>query len=72
VLSASSKAPVILCLDDKELSLKMRHEVLSRQGYRVLSARSGESALRVFRDNHVDLVISDNRLPDLAGTEIIA
>jgi DNA-binding response OmpR family regulator len=72
VQSATSKPPVILCLDGEELQLKIHYEVLSRQGYQVLSAHSGESALRMFTDNHVDLVISDNRLPDLAGTEIIA
>jgi DNA-binding response OmpR family regulator len=72
VQSATSKAPKILCVDNEELPLKIRREVLSQQGYQVLSAHSGESALRMFRDNHVDLVISDNRLPDLAGTEIIA
>jgi DNA-binding response OmpR family regulator len=72
VRSATSKASVILCVDNEELPLKIRREVLSRQGYQVLSAHSGESALRMFRDNHVDLVISDNRLPDLAGTDIIA
>ena len=57
----SSKPSIILCVDDEELPLKLRREVLSRQGYRVLSAHNGESGLQMFRDNKVDLVISDNR-----------
>jgi len=63
---------VILCVDDEELPLKLRQEVLSRQGYRVLAAHNGASALRMFKDNKIDLVISDNRLPDLSGIEITA
>jgi len=71
-VTISSKPPVILCVDDEELPLKLRQEVLSRQGYRVLAAHNGASALRMFKDNKIDLVISDNRLPDLSGIEITA
>ncbi len=71
VSSAFPNRPIILCVDEKELPLKVCREVLSQRGYRVLSAHTGEAALRMFRDNNVDLVISDNRLPDLAGIEII-
>ena len=42
------------------------------EGYRVLAAHNGASALRMFKDNKIDLVISDNRLPDLSGIEITA
>ena len=71
-LAGSSALMPAPWVDGEELRLKMRYEVLFRQGYQVLSAHTGESALRMFRDNQVDLVISDNRLPDLAGAEIIA
>ena len=71
-MEISSKPPVILCVDDEELPLKLRQEVLSRNGYRVLSAHNGASALRMFKDNKIDLVISDNRLPDLSGLEVTA
>jgi CheY-like chemotaxis protein len=44
--------------------------LLSIAGYKVLSATNGESALRIFTLNHVDLVITDQLLPGRTGGEI--
>ena len=71
MLSVAPNSPVILCIDDGELSLNGRREALGRQGYRVLSAHNGVAALQMFGAIHIDLVISDNRLPDLAGIDIL-
>lgn len=65
-----SNVPVILCVDDEPTGLTARRLLLSTVGYTVLTATSGECALRLFRCNHVDVVITDHLLPDLTGAEL--
>ena len=47
-----------------------RRLLLSIAGYTVLTAISGNIALRLFRCNPVDLVITDHLLPDLNGADL--
>jgi len=68
--SASPDLPVILCIDDDDLALRVRKLVLARAGYSVLTAPSGEAGLELFQQNHVDLVIADHFLSAKTGTEI--
>lgn len=68
----SSGAPVILCIDDQPGPLSTRKLVLQKSGYKVLGASSGKEALRLLRDTHVDLVLSDHYLQSELGTEIAA
>ncbi len=44
--------------------------MLSAAGYEVLTAIDGESALRIFALNRVDLVITDQFIPDSTGGQI--
>lgn len=60
----------ILCVDDEELSLKVRKLVLESAGYTVLTATTSDAALSLFQTNKVDLVITDCLLPGLPGTEL--
>jgi len=61
---------VILCIDDEPTILSLRQLLLSTAGYKVLTATNGESALRIFTLNHVDLVITDQLLPGRTGGQI--
>ena len=65
---------VILLIDDEPTPLSCRTLVLQSEGYSVLTASSAdaEEALRVFRENHVDLVMSDHLLGSVMGTEVAA
>jgi DNA-binding response OmpR family regulator len=47
-----------------------RRLLLSIAGYTVLTADSGEIALRLFNCNQVDLVLTDHLLPDLTGAQL--
>jgi DNA-binding response OmpR family regulator len=67
---APTACPVILIIDDESNLLKVRQLVLASAGYRVLTAETGKAALEVFRRNPVDLVISDQLLPDKSGAQI--
>lgn len=62
---------VVLCVDDDPAGLMARRLVLSIAGYDVVTAGSGDAALRILRSSHVDLVITDHFLPGFAGAEIM-
>lgn len=66
---SESKA-VILCVDDEPNSLVLRKLVLQKAGYDVLTANSAILALDVLASRQVDLVLSDQLMPGLTGTEL--
>lgn len=44
--------------------------VLVKQGYTVMTAVSGEEALDLLERHHVDLVLTDQMMPGILGTEL--
>lgn len=62
----------ILCVDDNEQSLSIRKLMLETRGYRVIACTDGPSALEVFRQGGIDLVLTDLVMPEMDGTELIA
>jgi CheY-like chemotaxis protein len=65
-----SKLPLVLCIDDAEIALRVRKLLLASAGYSVLTAPSGEEGLEVFKNQPVDLVIADHFLSNKTGAEI--
>ncbi len=61
---------VILCVDDEEIPRTLRAMVLTRQGFTVLSAASAAQALDLLDQHHVDLVLTDQMMPGMIGTEL--
>lgn len=57
----------ILCIDDESSALLVRKRLLESAGYRVVSARSGEEGIRLFRSEAFDLVILDYWMPSMNG-----
>ena len=59
----------ILVVDDEPGIRETVMEILSDNGYRILTASNGEEALEVFRDhiNQIDLVILDLGMPVMGG-----
>ena len=45
--------------------------VLKREGYDVVVAENGGAALAVLKQGHVDLLISDIKMPDMSGVEVL-
>jgi CheY-like chemotaxis protein len=66
----SEHRAVILCVDDEENPLTLRKLVLQKAGYEVLTANSGNEALKIVASRHVDLVVSDHLMPGMHGTEL--
>lgn len=59
--------PLILCIDDEELGLRVRKIVLERAGYRVATAIDGPLGLSIFAQERVDLVVLDYSMPSMDG-----
>ena len=64
--------PRILVVDDDPLVLGVLKEILSRGPYTVLGAPSAEEALDLMGAETVDVVISDERMPGMQGSEFLA
>ncbi|MBV8675361.1 MAG: response regulator [Acidobacteriaceae bacterium] len=62
--------PLILCIDDEALGLKIRKAVLEKEGYRVLTALDGSSGLTLFTEEPVEGVILDYYMPGMDGGKV--
>lgn len=60
----------VLVVDDEPSICKALTMALSRGGYEALAAQSGESALAIIRNEHVDVMLIDLRIPDMRGDVI--
>ncbi len=64
-------AKTILVVDDKQSVRTMLREYLSAQGFRVVTAENGRSALLVVKQELPDLVLLDIMMPEMDGYEFI-
>jgi CheY-like chemotaxis protein len=60
----------ILCVDDEETPRTLRKLILQKQGYQVVTAASGAEALELLNRANIDLVLSDQMMPGMTGTEL--
>ena len=60
----------ILVIDDEEDILELLRFNLTKEGYQVCSASTGEEALSLARTEHPDLVLLDLMLPGIDGLEV--
>jgi len=63
------KATILVVEDEAEILELVRYN-LSREGYKILEAESGEEALRLVRREKPDLVVLDLMLPEIDGLEV--
>ena len=61
----------ILVVEDKESMAQMLKETLELDGYEVVIARDGAEGIKIIRENKVDLVLTDLRLPKKDGIEVL-
>lgn len=60
----------LLIIDDEEKLRKLLARILSLEGYTVLEAATGKDGLKKLEHEHIDLVLSDVKLPDANGVEL--
>ncbi len=61
----------VLVVDDEPEAVELLVEFLSSKGYEVLTATSGEEALRRVREDRPHLVLLDIRMPKMSGLDVL-
>lgn len=61
---------VILCVDDETIPRTLRKLILEKQGYEVVLATSAIEALEILETTRVDLVLTDQMMPGMTGTDL--
>ncbi|MDO8931627.1 MAG: EAL domain-containing protein, partial [Rhodocyclaceae bacterium] len=61
----------LLVVDDEENVLHAVQRLLHGEGYRVLTAASGDEALDLLGKHDVGVILSDQRMPGMSGTELL-
>ncbi len=61
----------ILIIDDEQTQREVLTGYLKKKGYHLLSADSGEEGIRLIKENMVDIVLSDYKMPDKTGMEVL-
>lgn len=61
----------ILVIEDEANQRKLLKKILSKEGYVIEEAGSGEEAISLFFKGNFDLVLLDRRLPDKTGIEVL-
>jgi len=70
-LRAPEESASVLAVDDSRVTLEVLERTLKGWGYRVFTAPGVEEALRVLAQTHVDLVITDFKMPGSTGLELV-
>ncbi len=66
-----AKNPYILVVDDERKMRTLLSMMLERKGYRTEQAENGKAALKKLLTSEYDLVISDIKMPEMDGKELI-
>ncbi|MES2952023.1 MAG: EAL domain-containing protein [Pseudomonadota bacterium] len=67
----SQALETLLIVDDEPGNLSALNRSLRKQGYRVLTAGSGKEGLEILANNDVQVIISDQRMPEMSGTQFL-
>src|SRR3989454_6387026 len=71
VASSDRRPPRILVVEDERSMRELLAIVLRREGYDALRADNGRPAIGLLEREPVDLLISDIKMPDLSGVEVL-
>ena len=71
MVNATSDPTTILIVDDDLHVLEVLDARLQSAGFRIFKAENGSDALRLLKDNKIDLMISDMKMPGMSGMEVL-
>src|SRR6476646_537479 len=69
--AAAAATARILVVDDEQSMRELLAIVLRREGYDVLLAENGRTAIEILGREPVDILISDIKMPDMSGVEVL-
>jgi len=61
----------ILVVDDELMMRNLLEKILIRDGYNVITAENGQDALEVLNKDKIDIVISDMKMPEMNGFDLL-
>ncbi len=64
--------PTILLVDDEEMVLKALRRILTSPEWDLVTAVSGAQALKIMGRQSIALIISDQRMPQMSGLELLS
>ncbi|MGD0384246.1 MAG: response regulator [Thermoguttaceae bacterium] len=64
--------PIVLLIDDDENVLCGLERALHKQPYQLLTARSGDEAIMILKTREVDVIVVDEVMPGLSGSDLLA
>ena len=67
----TTAAATVLVVDDEQSMREMLSIMLKREGYDVVLADGGKAAVEILRRRPVDLLISDIKMPDMNGIDVL-
>lgn len=65
------KGKRVLVVDDNKVNLKVTTGILSRYNVDVTQSESGEDAIKLIDNNDYDLILMDDMMPKLSGTDTL-
>jgi len=72
IKDASDKAlKAMLLVDDEQPVLRSLQRMLRREDFPVITATSGAEALQLLKENEVAVVVSDYRMPEMNGVQLL-
>jgi response regulator RpfG family c-di-GMP phosphodiesterase len=66
-----AKQYTLLCVDDEKNILNALKRLLRKENFRLLTGNSGQEGLSILAENEVHVVLSDQRMPGMNGTEFL-
>lgn len=63
--------PTLLLIDDEQNILHSLKRLFRKEPFRVITANSGAEALRVIEQEEVSVILSDQRMPEMTGSELL-
>lgn len=66
------KGYTVLCVDDEKNILQSLKRLLRKEPYRLLTVESAQAALTLLQEEPVHVIISDQRMPEMNGTDFFS
>jgi len=67
--AVTSKRPILVVDDEPEMLYSLKN--LLRREFEVYTAKSGEEGMKILQEHEIHLVMTDQRMPQMSGVELL-